>query len=139
MPGSPETNTTWPLPLWSTPSGATANRSPRRADQRVQHRSAQSLKPASDIARAERLPSRHRRGDALEFDLAEISVFEQVAGQPAGARSDHDCVGLGQGLQARREIGRIAGDIVLDNLAADDNQSGGDPEPRVELFGLIQL
>jgi hypothetical protein len=47
--------------------------------------------------------------------------------------------GLGQGLQARGQIGRIAGDIVLDNLAADDNQPGGNPDPRVELFALTQL
>jgi hypothetical protein len=74
-----------------------------------------------------------------DLDLAEISVFEQIAGQPAGARGDHDGVRLGQGLEASGEIGRIAGDIVLDHLAADDNQPGGNPDPRVELFGLVQL
>ena len=34
---------------------------------------------------------------------------------------------------------RIADDIVLDNLAANDNQPSGNPDPRVELFGLVQL
>jgi hypothetical protein len=43
----------------------------------------------------------------------------------------------GQGLQARSESGRIADDIVLDNLADDDNQPGGDPYPHVEPFGLV--
>jgi len=28
---------------------------------------------------------------------------------------------------------------MLDNLAADDHQPGGNPDPRVELFGLIEL
>jgi hypothetical protein len=42
-------------------------------------------------------------------------------------------------LQARGEIGGVAGDIVLDNLAADDHQPGGDPDPRVELLGVTQL
>ena len=46
------------------------------ADQRGQRRSTQRLEPALDGARAQRLPSRHRLRDALEFDLAEISVFE---------------------------------------------------------------
>jgi len=90
-------------------------------------------------ARAQRLPCRHWPGDALELDLAEITVFEQITGQPTGTGGDHDGVGLGQGLQARGEIGRIAGDIVLDNLPADDHQPGGNPDPRMELFGLIEL
>ena len=28
---------------------------------------------------------------------------------------------------------------MLDNLATDDHQPGGNPDPRVELFGLIEL
>src|SRR5262245_41745859 len=84
------------------------------------------------------MPCLHRRGDALEFDLAETSVFEQLTGQPAGARGDPDRVGPGQSLQASGEIGRIAGDVVLDYLAADDNQPSGNPNPGVELFGLIE-
>jgi predicted ATPase len=47
--------------------------------------------------------------------------FEQLAGQPAGARGDHDGVGLGKGLQARGDSGRFARDIVRDNLAAHDH------------------
>ena len=108
------------------------------ADQGGQRRAAQRLEAAGDGARAQHLPSRYRRGDALELDLAEIAVFEEIAGQSPGTRGDHDRIGLGQGLQARGEIGRIAGDIVLDDLAADDNQPGGNPHARVELFGLIE-
>jgi len=86
-------------------------------DQWAQRRSTQGLEPAGDSARPQRQPGRHRPDDALEFDLAEIAVFEQVAGQAAGAGRKHDSVGLGQGLQARGDIGRVAGDIVLGNLA----------------------
>jgi hypothetical protein len=107
-------------------------------DQRGQRQSAQGLEPARNSARAQRLPSRHRLANALECDLAEIAVFEQITGQPAGAGGDDYCVGFGQGLQARGEIGRITGHIMLDNLAADDYQPGGNPDTRVELFGLIE-
>jgi hypothetical protein len=99
----------------------------------------QSLKAALDEARPQYLPSGHRGSDALQLHSTEVVIFEQVADEPASARGDDDGVGLGQGLQTRGEIGRIAGNIVLDDLAADNNQPGGDPDPRVKLFGLIQL
>jgi hypothetical protein len=68
-----------------------------------------------------------------------------ISGEPGIGKSRlvaelaHDTVGLGRGLQARREIRRVAGDIVLDHLAANDNQPGGYPDPRAELFALIEL
>src|SRR5262249_39357788 len=55
-------------------------------NQRAERRSAQGLEPTRDSTRAQRLPCRNRPGDPLELDLAEISVFEQIAGQPAGGR-----------------------------------------------------
>jgi hypothetical protein len=57
----------------------------------------------------------------------------------AATEGDHYSVGLGQGLETSGEIGCVAGDIVLGNLAADDNQPGGNPHPRMKLFGLIEL
>jgi len=41
------------------------------------------------------LPRRHRPGDALHLDGAEIAVFEEIADQPARARGDDDRVRLG--------------------------------------------
>ena len=108
------------------------------ADERHRPR-AQCLEAAHNSALAQYLPSRDRRGHALKFDLAEIPIVEQVAGQPAGTGGDHDGVGLGQDLQASGEIWRITGDIVLDDFAADDHQPGGDPHPHVKVFGLIEL
>jgi len=70
---------------------------------------------------------------------AKIAIVEEVAQQPARVCSNDDGVRLGQGLQPRGEVRRLAGDIVLYNLAADDNQPGGDPDPRVKFFGLVQL
>jgi DNA-binding winged helix-turn-helix (wHTH) protein len=77
--------------------------------------------------------------ETLHRDCAEIAVLEEISDQPAGASGDDDSVRLGQGLQPGGEIGCITGDIVLDDLAADDNQPGGNPDPHVKLFGLIEL
>ena len=74
------------------------------ADQRRQRRSAQCLEPARDDARPQYLPGRHRRGDALDLDGAEIAVLEEIADQPARARGDDDRVRLGQGLQPGGEV-----------------------------------
>ena len=68
------------------------------ANQWGQHRSPQCLEPARDATRPQHVPGRHRRGDALDFDGAEIAVFEKVADQPARAPGDDNSVRLGQGL-----------------------------------------
>ena len=65
------------------------------ADQRGQRRPAQRLEAAGDRARTQYLPSRHRRGGALDVDGAEIAVLEEVAEQPPRGRGDHDCVRFG--------------------------------------------
>ena len=104
------------------------------ADQRAQRRSTQCLEPARDRARSQYLPSGHRRGETLDLDCTEIPILEQSADQPARARGDHHSARLGQGLQTSGEIRCIADDIVLDNLAADDDQPGGNPDSCVELF-----
>ena len=111
------------------------------ADQPGQRRSAQCLEPARDDARTQHLPSRHRRGDALDLDGAEIAVLEEIADQPARARGDDDRVRLGQGLQPGGEVRRFADDRLLLRRAfadqiADDHQPGGDPDARLQLDGF---
>ena len=111
------------------------------ADQRGQRRSAQRLEPARDDARTQHLPGRHRRGDALDLDGAEIAVLEEIADQPARARGDDDRVRLGQGLQPGGEVRRLADDRLLLRRAfadqiADDHQPGGDPDARLQLDGF---
>jgi hypothetical protein len=69
------------------------------ADHPGPRRSAQRLEPARNDTRTQYLPSRHRRGDPLALDGAEIAVFEEIAEQPARASRDDDRVRLGQGLQ----------------------------------------
>ena len=110
------------------------------ADQPAQRRAAQRLEPALHRARTQHLPSRHRRGDALDLDGAEIAVLEEIADQPARARGDDDRVRLGQGLQPGGEVRRFADDRLLLRRAfadqiADDHQPSGDPDARLELDG----
>jgi len=80
-----------------------------------------------------------RLGEALRCLAAEIGEPEEVADEAASGAGEDDLTRLRQSLQARREVGRVAGDIVLYNLAAHDNQPGGNPHARLELFDLIQL
>jgi len=111
------------------------------ADQPRQRRSAQCLERARDCARRQHLPNRHRSGDALQLDGAEITVVEEIADQPACARGDDDRVRLGQGLQPGGEVRRFADDRLFLRRAfadqiADDHQPGGDPDARLELDGF---
>ena len=46
----------------------------------------------------------------LELDQAEVTVFEQIADQPARALGDHDRIRLGQRLQASGEVRGFADD-----------------------------
>jgi hypothetical protein len=111
------------------------------ADQRRQRRSPQCLEPALDGARPQYPPRRHRRGNALHFDGAEIAVLEEITDQPPCAGGDDDRARLGQGLQPGGEVGRLADDRLLlrRSLAdqiADDHQPGGDADARLQLDGF---
>jgi hypothetical protein len=98
----------------------------------------QGLEPARDGTRAQDLPGRHRRGDALDLDRPEVAVLEEIADQPACARGDYDSFGLGQGLQARGKVRRLADNRLFLRRAAadqiaDDHQPGSDTDTRLQL------
>ena len=87
------------------------------------------------------MPRRHRPGDALHLDGAEIAVFEEIADQPARARGDDDRVRLGQGLQTGGQVRRLADDRLFlrrsfADQIADNHQPSGDPDVRLELDGF---
>ena len=48
-------------------------------DQPGERRAAQCFEPARDDARTQHLPSRHRCGDTLDLDGAEIAVLEEIS------------------------------------------------------------
>jgi hypothetical protein len=106
------------------------NDDPRKASNRTR-----------DAARPQHLPSRHRPGDALHLDGAEIAALEQIADQPARARGNHDSVRLGQRLQPGGEVRRLTDDGLLPrrtlaNRIANDYQTGGNPDARLEPYGF---
>ena len=101
----------------------------------------QCFEPALDGTRTQSPPSPHRLGDPLDLDSAEIAVFEKIAEQPASTRSDDDRLRFGQGLEPRREVRSFTDNRLLLGRAfadqvADDHQSGGDPDARLELDRL---
>ena len=97
----------------------------------------QRLEAALGGAAAQHPRGHHRRAQALELDGAQIHVLEQPAGQPPRARRDHHRARLGQRLQPRREVGRLADHRLflrgaLADQIADDHQSGGDADPHLQ-------
>jgi len=71
----------------------------------------------------QKLPAKEsprRPGDALEVPGPEIPEFEQIAEQPSRAVGNDDRVRLGQRLQTRRQVRRVADDrLLLGGTAAD--------------------
>ena len=69
--------------------------------------------------------------------------LEQIAEQFSCALLDDDRVRLGYSLQARREIRCLADNRLLlsrtrTNQVADDNESGGDADPRFQRSTCLQ-
>jgi hypothetical protein len=107
------------------------------ADERRAGR-AQCLEAALGPTLAQYPRGRDRRCQALDLNRPEIGIVEQPDGQPTGARRDHHCSRFGQRLQPRRQVRRLADHRLLSRRAcaeqiADDDQSGGDPDPCRQL------
>ena len=63
--------------------------------------------------------------------MTEIDHIKQTGNQPVRAVGDDDGVRLGKGLQARRQVGRLADDGFLlrrsfTDQITDDDETGGD-------------
>ena len=98
-------------------------------DERGQAARVQRLEAAFHRTRPQRRPGPHRPGDALEVLRPEVLKLEQIAEKPSRALGDDDPVRLGDALQARRKVRRLADDAALLRLArsdqvADDDQPG---------------
>ena len=97
----------------------------------------QCLEAALGGAAAHHPRRHHRRAQALELDGTQIRVLEQTAGQPPRARRDHHRPRLGQRLQPRREVRRLADHRLflrrtLADQIPDDHQPGGDADPHLQ-------
>ena len=100
-------------------------------DQRGQTRRVQCLEAAFRRTSPQRRPGSHRPGDTLEVLRPEVLKLEQIAKELPRSFSDDHHVRLGNPLQTRREVRRLADDAALLRLSrsdqvADDDQSGGD-------------
>src|SRR6516225_1931963 len=94
MPGSPETSTTWPVPVLARATTQEQVDLVVAANQWAQSRSAQRLEPACDDTRSQHLPAADRLLAVGGFDCPELAVLEQVADQTPRRRLDRHRVGL---------------------------------------------
>src|SRR6516162_1206063 len=74
---------------------------------------AQSLEPAAAPALAEHTKGPDRRRQSFELDLTETLVLEQPADQPPRILGNDDFVRLGEHLQSRGKVWRLADDRLL--------------------------
>ena len=138
MPGSPDSSTTWPSPsLACCQRSSSSAISCSRPTSGVRPAAVQRLEAASRPALARDPPGRERLGEALEPLRAEVGELEQAADQPARRLADHHAARLGQRLQPRREVRRLADHRLLARRAfadqlADHDQAGRDADPGRE-------
>ena len=97
----------------------------------------QRLEAAFRRTRPQRRPGPHRPGDALEVLCPEVLQLEEIAEKLSRALGDDHHVRLGDPLQARREVRRLADDAALLRLArsdqvADDNEPGGNADTGLQ-------
>ena len=97
----------------------------------------QGVEAAFDPADALHCPSRDRPGDTLEVLRAKVLQVEQTAEQPARARRDHHRIRLGERLQPRGKVGRLAHHTALLGLSrpdeiTDHDHAGGDAHPDLQ-------
>ena len=95
-----------------------------------------SKRPSAELARS---AAQARTGPAMPLRSfgPEVLKLEQIAEKPSRAFGDDHHVRLGDPLQARREVRRLADDAALLRLprsdqVADDNQSGGNADTGLQ-------
>ena len=138
MPASPESSTTWPSPPWPRPAPQQqlGSRPPARPAPSGPLRCSASKRLSTALARS----AAHARvgsGDALELPRPEVLQLEEIAEKLPRAFGDDHRVRLGDALQARREVRRLADDAALLRLprsdqVADDDQAGGDADAGLQ-------
>ncbi len=95
------------------------------------------IKSAHHRALAGDAPDRHGLCDSLERLQAAILDREDPAEEPQRARGDHDRIGLGNLLQAGRQIGRLSDDRLLLRRAfpdgfPDDHRTGRNADAHLQ-------
>src|SRR5262249_24703213 len=93
-----------------------------------------------DTARAEHFPDLDRFSEPFEPHCAKVTKLKQIANQAAGTCGNHDGVRLGQGLQPRGKVWRLADNVPFSYLVgtdefADDDQPGANTDANLQPFG----
>ena len=97
------------------------------------------FKAAFHGARSQHLPGHDRLSQTLEHHRAEVAVFEVPGREPPRAGGDHDRPGIGQRLQARSQIRRVADSRLtvggtLRHDVANHHNAGGDSDASRQLL-----
>ena len=138
IPASPESSTTWPSPVFALDQRRSSNSSsssrPTRAVRPVA--CSASKRPSAELARS---AAQARTGPAMPLRSfgPEVLKLEQIAEKLSRALGDDNHVRLGDALQARREVRRLADDAALLRLArsdqvADHDQPGGNADTGLQ-------
>ena len=138
MPASPESNTTWPSPVFAFDQRrSSSSSSSSRPTSSVRPLACRASKRLSTEARSQCRPGSHRPGDALEVLCPEVLKLEQIAEELSRALGNDDAVRLCNALQARRKVRRLAYDGLLlrsarSDQVADDHQSRCDADTGLQ-------
>ncbi len=100
------------------------------------------LETAHVLSLAHDRPNANGSVETLEHLWSQEFEFERSAQEPLCRLRDHDAAGIGQNLQPRREVRRVADDAALARFAlahqfADDDATGRDAGPNLQRRGAI--
>ena len=93
---------------------------------RTQAAGVQRLETSFRRARPQRCPGAHRAGDALEILCPQVLQLEQIAEKLARGLGNDRSIRLGDPLQARREVRRLADYATLLRLSRPDQVANYD-------------
>ena len=114
MPASPESNTTWPSPVFAFDQRRSSNSSSSsRPTSSVSPLAWRASKRLSTEVWSQRRPGSHRPRDTLEVLCSKVLKLEQIAHELPSALRNHDAVRLCNALQACRKVRRLAYDGLL--------------------------
>ena len=91
-------------------------------DERREAGSVQRSEVVRDRARPQSRPGQRRSGEPLEVPRSEILKLEEIAEKLSRALGDDHAVGLGDRLQPRREVRRVADDAALLRLSGPEKR-----------------
>src|ERR1700752_2072189 len=95
------------------------------------------LEPALDSALPQRQPGAHGFGETFKLSVAEVPQLKEIAKKPARCFGNDNRIWLGNPLQPRGKVWRLADDTAFasfarSSLIADNDQPGGDTNTSLQ-------